>query len=92
MLIRPGQASESVLCTGCPEQVGLLSLESAASLFGIPSRQIYRWVESGALHFQESASGHLLVCPASLQKAVQLSAGKLLTNSKDEDEEKAPND
>ncbi len=53
----------------------MLTPDAAASLFAVPSRWIYRWVEVGQLHFQETTSGAVLVCPNSLQKAVQLHAG-----------------
>jgi hypothetical protein len=63
----------------------MLSLEAAATLFGLPSRRVYGWIEIGALHFQEIASGLLLVCPASLQEMIRLNAGTSLTQSTDEE-------
>ena len=73
-VLRSGQAGGTASCSQCPG-VAMLTPEAAASLFGVPSRWIYRWVETGALHFQETASGSLLVCPDSLQTVVKLHAG-----------------
>lgn len=61
------------MCSG----VEMLSPETAAVLFGVPLRWIYRRVESGELHFQEIGAGSLLVCPSSLQTLVQLPAQNL---------------
>ncbi len=35
----------------------------------VPARLIYRWVEAGAVHYQEAADGSLTVCLKSLPAA-----------------------
>ncbi|HXQ68887.1 MAG TPA: helix-turn-helix domain-containing protein [Pyrinomonadaceae bacterium] len=40
----------------------MLSPEQAAAVTGIPERQIYQWVEAGAIHYKEVPNGKLIVC------------------------------
>ncbi len=44
----------------------MLSVDAAAKIADINSRTIYRLVEAGDLHFEETKEGSLLVCSASL--------------------------
>jgi hypothetical protein len=74
-VLRSSQITCGITCTECASGVAMLTPDAAASLFGVPSRWIYRWIETGQLHFQETPAGSVLVCPNSLQKAVQLHAG-----------------
>ena len=53
-------------CDACSADVVMARPETAATLAGVRPREIYRRVESGALHFRESADGTLLVCLGSL--------------------------
>lgn len=49
-------------CESCAAEVEMVAPEQAASLLGIRPREIYRRVESGALHFVECNDGSLLIC------------------------------
>ncbi len=56
----------TVWCPTCGSTVIAARPETAAVVKKLPPREIYRRVESGAVHFQESADGRLLVCLDSL--------------------------
>lgn len=51
-----------VWCVKCATAVLAARPEVAAAATSVSPREIYRRVESGAVHFQESADGSLLVC------------------------------
>ena len=56
-------------CDDCGAK--LISAEQAATVIQSTRRQIYRWVEQGALHFHEAADGSVLVCSHSLLEQVE---------------------
>ncbi|HEY7912805.1 MAG TPA: RNA polymerase sigma factor [Blastocatellia bacterium] len=47
------------LCDGSP----MFTPEEAAAIAGINTREIYRLIEDGLLHFNETPEGAILVCP-----------------------------
>jgi len=47
----------------------MVTPSEAAALFGVGIRAICREIEAGRLHFQETASGSVLICLVSLQQA-----------------------
>ncbi len=48
---------------GCPECGGaLMRPDEAARVFGTRTRDIYRGIENGNVHFLELANGEMLVC------------------------------
>ena len=53
-------------CAECAAEVGMLSPEQAAAVAGVSTRTIYRWAETGRIHFTETPEGRLLVCPNSI--------------------------
>ena len=53
-------------CATCFQVVKMAALEDAANLAGMRSRELYRAVEAGKLHFLETVEGRLLVCLNSL--------------------------
>ena len=55
-----------VWCVKCGTTVLAARPDTAAAATSVSPREIYRRVESGAVHFQESADGRLLVCLDSL--------------------------
>lgn len=63
---RPAQLTECALCGA-----KLLSAEQAATIIQSTHRQIYRWVEQGALHFHDAADGSVLICSHSLLEQVE---------------------
>ena len=58
--------SPQVSCLECGAEVWMLTPEDAAFSAGVSARTVYRWVEQAKIHFRESASGALVVCPRSV--------------------------
>ena len=54
------------LCADCGDEVRLITVEQASLLARVNSRQIYRLVETGELHFIETTHCGPLVCFKSL--------------------------
>lgn len=55
-------------CRGCRKQTRMLSANEAAMIAKLSTREIYRYVEAGRLHFSEDQNGLLFVCFASLRQ------------------------
>lgn len=58
--------SARVWCESCGRRVAMVTADVAARLARVSSRTIYRWVETGKLHFAETSEGQLLVCHESI--------------------------
>ena len=65
-IIRRRSTLTQTWCAACSEVVKMAAPEDAANLAGMSSREIYRAVEAGKLHFIETVEGRLLVCLNSL--------------------------
>jgi len=63
----------------------MLPPEAVATAFGVSLRRIYRQVEGGLLHYQETGAGGLLICPNSLRNLVESGSAELRHNLKDEE-------
>ena len=63
------------LCAGCGDEVRMVTIDQAATLARLSSREIYREVEAGMLHFIETTEGSVLVCFNSLN-GLNLNRGK----------------
>jgi hypothetical protein len=70
LVIRRASGSVQAMCAQCGREVPMLTPEEAAILFRVAVRSIYREIEGGQLHFQETATGSVVVCLDSLRKAV----------------------
>ena len=68
-IIRRQRSSNRPRCSECREQDGMLTPEEAARLTGASTRDIYRRVEAGLIHFMEIPDGGLFVCLASISDA-----------------------
>jgi len=53
-------------CTRCQLEVEMIAPEQAAAVAGVTARTIYRCVESGRVHFVQTAKELILVCRRSL--------------------------
>ena len=53
-------------CDRCTKPSGMITPDEAAALCEVSTRTIYQWLESGAIHFSETASEGLLICLSSL--------------------------
>lgn len=55
-------------CEECGGKARMSIPEDAGNITGLATRKIYQKIESGQVHFIESATGELLVCVESLTK------------------------
>ncbi len=67
-VIRRRQTSGSAWCRACGRHVQMLTPEEVTAMTGLNSRLIYRCIEAGRIHFNETAEGFLLICQISLSK------------------------
>lgn len=54
-------------CPFCEQEVVVLTAETAAQVQGVTHREIYRRIENGTLHFNETAEGVVQICLKSLR-------------------------
>jgi hypothetical protein len=68
--IRTASGSLPALCADCPTADGImLPPDHAAVLSHVPTRTIYRLVETGSIHYRETPKGSVVVCVRSLVAA-----------------------
>ena len=73
ILIRRISSSEvEMFCVQCDANSVFLQPERAASLLSIPTREVYRRIERGTIHFFETETGSTLACSASLSSEATL--------------------
>jgi DNA binding domain, excisionase family len=65
-VIRSARGSATLWCVHCSAQRLRTTPDEAAKLMGVSTRTIYRWAESGRIHFTEPLEGGLLICIGSL--------------------------
>jgi excisionase family DNA binding protein len=53
-------------CDRCAELSGMITPDEAAALCEVSTRTVYRWLETGAIHFSETFAEGLLICLNSL--------------------------
>lgn len=68
--------SSSPVCTHKGKPDNMVSPDEAAVLFHLPVRVIYRLIEAGQLHFEETPAGSVSVCLESLGSAIPQLPGK----------------
>jgi hypothetical protein len=68
LIIRQRRSGVRAWCDGCAQPVKLVTAEEAATVAGVSTRTIYRWVEAEKVHFTETPDGSLLICLNSLLK------------------------
>jgi len=69
LVIKSSRKPGKTLCKECSEAVVLVTLDEAVKISGLSSRAIYRLIEEGRIHFDETAATVGLICPASLLKS-----------------------
>jgi len=68
--IRTASGSLPALCGECPTGDAIMLVpDHAALLSHVPTRMIYRLIESGSIHYREETNGSLVVCVRSLVAA-----------------------
>ena len=71
--IRTASGSLPTLCAECSSgDAIMLAPDHAALLSHVPTRTIYRLVETGTIHYREEPNGSLVVCVRSLVAARNL--------------------
>ena len=53
-------------CDRCTEPSGMITPDEAAALCEVSTRTVYRWLETGAIHFSETVGEGLVICLSSL--------------------------
>jgi len=71
VVLRSSQVKISAHCPACRAELEMLTAGAAAARAAVPLRWIYRWIETGELHFQETPTGVVLICPNSLERTAQ---------------------
>ena len=59
-------------CDACARNVSWLTPDQFVALNGLSLRELFRRIESGAVHFIESTNGSLLICPESMNSTVEI--------------------
>ena len=68
--IRTASGSLPVLCAECSQGDAIMLAPDHASLLShVPTRMIYRLVETGSIHYREAPNGSVVVCVRSLVAA-----------------------
>jgi hypothetical protein len=70
-VVRRTKETAGVWCERCGERVRMVTPEEAARTTGASTRAIYRRVETGRMHFIETAEGLLLVCLTSIKAEIK---------------------
>jgi hypothetical protein len=70
LLVMGNNRSLYSLCAECGDEVCMVTVDQASSLTGARSRDIYRDIEDGKIHFIETAKGSLLICFNSLNRGI----------------------
>ena len=58
------------VCAVCDRETVFVAPEHAAASLSVSMREIFRRIETGAIHFIEAEAGRTLVCPASLENSI----------------------
>ena len=65
-VIRQTRTDECILCSNCSGQ--MLTAETAAAFFKISRRVVYRFIEQEKIHFSETETGEIFICPNSFDE------------------------
>lgn len=66
VVIRGSRLRKRVPCTQCSQATPMVTVQAAVNISGISVREIYRLIESGEIHFVETANGLTLICVGTL--------------------------
>jgi hypothetical protein len=67
-VIRPFQVAINVWCEKCLAKTQMATPEKTAELTGTTTREIYRQIENGTLHFTEVTPELILICSRNIQQ------------------------
>lgn len=66
VLRRSSTAAVTRWCSVCAQAVAMITPEEAAAVLSTTPRLIYRLIESGLIHHDESSDGLVIICTGSL--------------------------
>lgn len=69
--IRRTAGSVRMACAECEPAGEMVTLDQACALSRVGARTLFREIEAGRLHFQETESGSIFICLRSLEGAAQ---------------------
>jgi hypothetical protein len=61
---------KALFCRECPEKMAMMPVAEVVAMRRVSSREIYRWIEAGRVHFTETPEGLMLICPYSLLRLI----------------------
>jgi len=70
MIVKRRSGSASAWCNDCELEVVMLTPDEVASITSTTTRELYRLVDAGIIHFTETQSGLIRVCLPSLLQAM----------------------
>ena len=70
-VIRSRHTLSFAWCAECGDQMQMITPDQAATIAGLSSRIIYRWIEARRIHFTETGEGQLLICQNSLPALIE---------------------
>jgi hypothetical protein len=66
IIVRTSRTPARRFCADCSDTTALVTLNEAVRISGITSREVYRLMEAGRIHFNEGPDGIALICPVTL--------------------------
>jgi hypothetical protein len=66
VIINRSYVSPPKTCDRCTAPSGMITPDETAALCNVSTRTVYRWLETSAVHFSETAEGLVLICLSSL--------------------------
>ena len=66
VILRANRRESRISCRQCQGETLMITPEEAKALANTSAREIYRWVETGQIHYTERPDGSLLLCPDSI--------------------------
>jgi hypothetical protein len=81
-IIRRQGECRSIACRRCGDEMAMVAPERAAAMFLTSVRAIYRWVEEGVVHYDETRGGWPVVCRDSVRAAVTGSESATIHDSR----------
>jgi hypothetical protein len=70
-ILRTRGHASATWCAACGAQTQTVTVEVAARLRSVTQRTIFRLLEAGSLHFNETPAGELLICAESLRRLAE---------------------
>jgi hypothetical protein len=66
LILRTNRRQIRISCQQCQSETSIITLEEAMAFADTSAREIYRWVETGMVHYTEDRDGSLRLCADSI--------------------------